>query len=94
MQARVHCRTCNTLLVLTHKDGRWLLRCPNDGGFVNLMPGEHTLPASYVDDCQQRSASPGAFNLTRTQGDAYEEAAALKRVYLQASIPVAVAHAS
>lgn len=94
MQARTTCQTCDSLLVLTHEEGRWFLRCPKDGGFVNVKPGEHVLPASYADDCQQRAANPKAFDLTGEQGNVYEAAARRKRAYLQASTAAPAADAS
>lgn len=85
MQARTICRTCEALLILRQEEDRWSLYCPKDGGFVNVVPGQHDIPASYADECQQRAAYPNRFSLTDDHVVAYEEAAALKRVYLQAS---------
>lgn len=83
-QARTICRTCGTLLVLTHREQRWFLRCPKDGGFVNLTPGEHEIPAGYADDCHRRAADTSAPQLTSAERMTYAGAAALKRAYLQA----------
>ncbi len=94
MQARTSCQTCGTLLVLTHEDGHWSLRCLKGHGFVNLTPGENNLPEAYAYNCLQRFNAPEDFGLLPAVGLNYQNAAELTDAYDATSVATACVSAS
>ncbi|MDO8505646.1 MAG: hypothetical protein Q7S48_03660 [bacterium] len=95
MQARTSCQTCGTLLVLTHdEEEHWSLRCPKDGGFVNLTPGKSTLPESYDKECQMCVSALEDHGLRPGAGKAYEDALVLIRRYREMRATASCASAS